>query len=145
MAWVADLESKVFDTGPKILLWLTAIFALTPLLLLINALFGSWEIEPGAKAKVLALASLSALMTLSLSWSLRRRHVVSVPLTWGLCLFGLLSLRGGFGSAIEGITPQFLLRPALWVVTGIELGVIAFAAVFVARLWRKGHFNGVSK
>ena len=135
------METALFRDGPTVLLWVAAIFALTPVLLAGTSLFnevGDW----GAFAKVIAVACLPALLTFALSRALKARHVLTVPLTYALCFLSLWTIRGGFGSAIEGITPQWLLQPVLYLVTGLELAFIAFAAVFVTMLWRKGRFDG---
>ena len=140
MSFLDRTERTFFKDGPKILLFIAAIFGLTPVLLLGNALFAGWP--DGPFLRVLLIAALPALLCLALSWAVRRRHLLSVPLTWALCLMSLLTIRGGFGSAIEGITPQWMLKPMLWVATTVELVAIAFFAVFVTLLWRKGRFDG---
>ena len=134
------IETAAFKDGPKILLWVAVIFALTPVLILANGLFGTVENWP-VLLKVIAVTAIPALLALALSRALKARHLATVPLTYAACALSLWSLRDGYASAIEGISPKWAIEAIAWFVSALEFVAIFFVLAVVTTLWRKGTFD----
>ena len=144
MSRLEKIEAAVFKEGPKTLLWVAAIFLLTPVLILANGLFGTVESWP-VFLKVVAVTAIPALLALALSRALLARHVVTVPLTYAACALALWSLRDGYTSTIEGISPKWAIEAIAWFIIALEIVAIIFVLGVVTTLWRKGSFDRSGK
>lgn len=141
MTLVENLEQALFAKGPRILLWVTAIFAFTPLLLIANAILGGSADSRTSYPAVVAVTSLPAILALALHFSVKSRHILTVPLTYVGCALALFSIRDGYGSAFEGIQPEAVFKVVGWIITIAELAFVAFAFVAVTAIWRNGAFK----
>ncbi|SIN78568.1 hypothetical protein [Vannielia litorea] len=90
-----------------------------------------------------AVAFLPALLLLALSHTLPARKPVSVLLIWAICGFSFLLVRRT-PSAAEGVEPQWLVTPMIWVVAVVEFVLAVGLAWFAWHLYRKGAFSGVA-
>ena len=133
------IEAAMFKEGPKTLLWVAAIFLLTPALIMANGLFGTVESWLDL-LKNTAISAIPAVLAFALSRALLARHVITVPLTYVACAWALWSLRDGYTSTIDGISPKWAIEAIAWFVTTVEIVVTVFVVGAVTILWRNGRF-----
>ena len=134
-------EDLILKEGPKLAFWVGVIFALTPVLVL-AALFGG--LEQGAEGFWLSLLVMSvpAALAFALWYALKNRAALAVPLTWALCAVSLYAHIDGADSALAGISPDWLLRPAFWLAAAFEVAACTVLVIGITRLWRHGRLEG---
>jgi len=106
------------------------------------ALFGGIGITPGLFL-LGGVFLIPALIFYLLSRSIASRHPITVLLVWILCLYSLIVLLRGIPLAAEGVKPEQLFKPILYIFGALELAITIGLAWFVFHLYRHGKFTNI--
>lgn len=136
-----QLEERFFKDGPRFCLQgslalLGAGLALSTL----GAVFasdGDWTNHFGFAG----LMAIPSVLLLLLSFALKRRHVATIPLVLGICVFVARYFIVSPNKALEGIEVSDIQLLLGWLVVAAELLVVCFAVWFMWHLWSKGAFR----
>jgi hypothetical protein len=136
-----EMENRFFTEGPRFCV--QGFFALLGAGLALSALGaafsdeGTWVDHFGFAG----LLAVPAVLLLLLSFALKRRHVVTIPLVLAICAFVARYFIVSPDAELEGMEVSILHRAVAWAsIAAMGLG-ICVAVWFMWHLWKKGAFK----